>query len=49
MQDNRLSYTMGKNNKAGYLKIPDKAAKIFKGYKAFQENSDDLVFPELKR
>jgi integrase/recombinase XerD len=39
---------MGKNEKGGSLKIPDKAAAIIDQYKAFQENKDDLVFPELK-
>jgi len=44
----RLVYSMGKNNKVGSLKIPDKAVKILKHYEQFKLNSDDLVFPELK-
>jgi len=44
----RLHYSMGKNDKGGSLKIPDKAIEILKFYEQFKENSDDLVFPELK-
>lgn len=44
----RLHYSMGKNDKAGSLKIPDKAVEILKHYEGFKENRDDLVFPELK-
>ncbi|CCH56583.1 tyrosine type site-specific recombinase [Fibrisoma limi BUZ 3] len=47
-QNERLHYEMGKNSKSGSLKIPDKAATIIDRYKQFQENKDDLVFPELK-
>ncbi len=47
-QDYRLHYTMGKNDKAGSLKIPDKAERILKYYEQFKENETDLVFPELK-
>jgi integrase/recombinase XerD len=47
-QDGRLQYTMGKNQKIGSLKIPDKAIGIIKQYEAFKGNKDDLVFPELK-
>lgn len=47
-QNDRLFYSMGKNQKAGSLKIPDKATAIIKQYEAFKENKDDLVFPELK-
>lgn len=47
-QNDRLHYEMGKNQKSGSLKIPDKAAQIIERYKAFQQNKDDLVFPELK-
>jgi integrase/recombinase XerD len=48
IQDNRLHYAMGKNNKGGSLKIPDMAIKILDAYKPFQEYNDDLIFPELK-
>lgn len=48
IQNNRLHYSMGKNNKVGSLKIPDKATKILAQYEAFKENKDDLIFPDLK-
>lgn len=48
IQNNRLQYTMGKNNKVVSLKIPDKAEKIIDQYKLFRENKDDLIFPDLK-
>lgn len=48
LQDNRLHYAMGKNNKGGSLKMPDKALKIIEQYKQFKENKDDLIFPDLK-
>ncbi len=47
-QNDRLFYSMGKNQKVGSLKIPDKAAEIIKQYEDFKQNKDDLVFPELK-
>lgn len=47
-QNYRLHYSMGKNNKGGSLKIPDKAVRILEHYEQFKENNDDLVFPELK-
>jgi len=39
---------MGKNDKAGSLKVPDEAARILRQYEQFKDNADDLVFPELK-
>lgn len=48
IQDNRLHYAMGKNNKAGSLKIPEKALAILKQYKASKATPDGLIFPELK-
>lgn len=48
IQNNRLNYTMGKNNKVASLKIPDKAAKIIGEYELFKENKNDLIFPDLK-
>ncbi len=48
-QNLRLHYSMGKNNKAGSLKIPAKAEKILRHYEQFKTNEGDLVFPELKR
>ncbi len=47
-QNGRLHYEMGKNNKSGSLKIPEKALRILKQYKSSREEKDDLVFPELK-
>jgi integrase/recombinase XerD len=46
--DGRLHYIMGKNDKGGSLKIPEKASAILEKYKPFKENKNDLVFPELK-
>ncbi|MFN8343442.1 MAG: site-specific integrase [Spirosomataceae bacterium] len=47
-QNDRLHYEMGKNNKGGSLKVPEKALKIINQYKDSKQNKDDLVFPELK-
>ncbi len=41
----RLIYKMGKNEKAGSLKIPDKAAKILAEYKS--KEIKDLIFSNL--
>lgn len=48
IQDNRLYYTMGKNKKAGSLKVPEKASKILAEYEKLRDNKSDLVFPELR-
>lgn len=48
-QNLRLHYSMGKNNKGGSLKIPEKAAKILRLYEQLKQNDNDLIFPELKR
>lgn len=48
IRDARLHYTMGKNNKGGSLKIPEKALSIIEQYVHLKENKDDLIFPELK-
>lgn len=48
IQDDRLHYEMGKNNKGGSLKLAEKAVTILDHYRAFQRNKQDLVFPELK-
>jgi integrase len=47
-QNNRLHYSMGKNNKPGSLKLPEKAIAILEQYKKFKTKGDDLIFPELK-
>ncbi len=48
IQNDRLHYSMGKNNKGGSLKLSEKAIAILDQYKEFKENADDLIFPELK-
>lgn len=47
-QNDRMHYLMGKNDKGGSLKIPDKAARILQHYGQFKENMNDFVFPELR-
>ena len=44
----RLHYTMGKNNKAGSLKAPEKALAILGKYEGVKEGYDGLIFPDLK-
>lgn len=46
-QNNRLYYAMGKNTKAGSLKVPDKALVILEKYKR-SNPVNDLVFPYLE-
>ena len=48
-QNDRLHYSMGKNNKGGSLKIPTKAIAILEQYKLIQDGKDDFIFPELKQ
>ena len=45
-QNDRLFYSMGKNSKAGSLKVPEKAIIILNRYKAFKTKGG-LVFPDL--
>lgn len=47
-QDMRLHYAMGKNQKAGSLKTPEKALKILEQYR-YREGKFKTVFPELDR
>ena len=47
-QNERLFYSMGKNDKPGSLKIPEKAIKILSQYEEGKRSTDDLIFPELK-
>jgi len=47
IQNGRLYYSMGKNNKGGSLKIPEKALAILLCYEV-EKDETDLVFPELK-
>ncbi|MFC3560522.1 phage integrase SAM-like domain-containing protein [Pedobacter jamesrossensis] len=46
-QNDRNYYSMGKNDKSGSLKIPEKALAILEQYKS-HEQKHDLIFPELK-
>ena len=46
-QNERLYYSMGKNEKPGSLKIPEKALKILSEYKG-RNYAHDLVFPDLQ-
>jgi len=46
IQDGRLYYTMGKNDKAGSIKVSLKAQRILDRYHG-KEHLHDLVFPEL--
>lgn len=48
LQSDRLYYSMGKNAKAGSLKIPEKAFKILAQYEKERKSKNDLIFPELK-
>ncbi|HEY5368284.1 MAG TPA: site-specific integrase [Hanamia sp.] len=46
-QDDRMYYSMGKNDKGGSLKVPEKALKILNQYK--RDNPiHDLIFPDLE-
>jgi len=47
-KDMRLHYAMGKNQKAGSLKTPEKALKILEQYR-HREDTYTTVFPELDR
>jgi integrase len=46
-QNDRLYYTMGKNAKAGSLKLPEKVIRILEEYKG-QKHAHHLVFPDLE-
>ena len=46
--DNRLLYTMDKNEKPVSLKVPDKASEILNFYKKEKHNNNGYVFPFLK-
>lgn len=47
--DGRLHYRMNKNEKLLSLKLPDKIYPILKAYEDQKENSDDFIFPEMKK
>jgi len=48
-QDMRLHYKMGKNQKAGSLKTPEKALLIIDKYESARKKDNDLIFPDLKK
>lgn len=48
LQNGRLIYQMGKNNKSVSIKIHEKASEILSSYKADKRHEDDYVLPELK-
>ncbi len=48
LSNERLHYAMGKNAKAGSLKIPEKAAALLENYKAIKRTEDDLIFHHLR-
>ncbi len=47
LQNDRLYYSMGKNAKAGSLKVPAKALKIISQYNR-ESSIHDLIFPDLQ-
>lgn len=48
VQDGRLQYGMGKNNKVLSLKLTERATKIIQQYQHLKESKNDLIFPDLK-
>lgn len=48
IQNDRLYYAMGKNDKGGSLKMPDKALAILKQYEGQKMKKDDFIFPDLR-
>ena len=48
-QNERLHYAMGKNMKAGSLKIPVKAQDILNLYSSIKDDQNDLIFPDLSK
>jgi integrase/recombinase XerD len=49
IQNNRLHYSMGKNQKGGSLKLPEKAITILEFYSREKTSESDYIFPELKK
>ncbi len=47
IHDGRLYYTMGKNDKSGSFKLPERAMQILAFYKTRFTNDFDLIFPDL--
>lgn len=48
IQNDRLHYAMGKNDKAGSLRIPEKALNIVAQYQEQKASRNDFIFPDLK-
>lgn len=48
VNNNRLHYIMGKNNKPGSVKIPSKAENILNYYRQYQTSINDHIFLEMK-
>ena len=48
-KDDRLHYTMGKNQKPGSLKSTEKVAYIIEQYEQAKRDTNDFIFPELKK
>lgn len=48
LNDGRLHYKVGKNDKGGSLKVPERARAILLQYEQERTNDNDLIFPELK-
>ena len=46
--NDRLHYSMGKNNKPGSFKIPEKAQQILNHYSRYKCIRTNLVFPDLR-
>lgn len=49
IKDDRLYYAMGKNQKTGSLKLPEKAHTILSKYKKGKQSSEAHIFPELEK
>lgn len=49
IEDGRVHYTMGKNAKAGSLKLPAKAVEILDFYRTNYKNNHGLIFPHLSK
>jgi integrase len=49
IHNGRLQYKMGKNNKVGSLKLPQKILDILMYYENEKEPESDFIFPELKK
>ncbi|EHQ29790.1 site-specific integrase [Mucilaginibacter paludis] len=48
-RENRLYYTMGKNNVAGTIEVDPHVFTILKQYEHDRRNAHDFIFPELKQ